>query len=137
MFNNHEIAEYKLNLSNGVLSYKKVNDSKEYKYTVPNVNMFYDDVHKNVLENNSNSTNAKIVYDYKAGATNSWLHVLENVHVARYGTFVTTPKITSSEAKVNIKTNRATRPGILSSFLILKIFFILLFLFACKVSVKN
>lgn len=73
MFNNHEIAEYKLNLSNGVLSYKKVNDSKEYKYTVPNVNMFYDDVHKNVLENNSNSTNAKIVYDYKAGATNSWV----------------------------------------------------------------
>lgn len=73
MFNNHEIAEYKLNLSNGVLSYKKVNDSKEYKYTVPNVNMFYDDVHKNVLENNSNSTNAKIIYDYKAGATNSWV----------------------------------------------------------------
>ena len=73
MFNNHEIAEYKLNLSNGVLSDKKVNDSKEYKYTVPNVNMFYDDVHKNVLENNSNSTNAKIVYDYKAGATNSWV----------------------------------------------------------------
>lgn len=73
MFNNHEIAEYKLNLSNGVLSYKKVNDSKEYKYTVPNVNMFYDDVHKNVLENNNNSENAKIIYDYKAGATNSWV----------------------------------------------------------------
>ena len=73
MFNNHEIAEYKLNLSNGVLSYKKVNDSKEYKYTVPNVNMFYDDVHKNVLENNNNSENAKILYDYKAGATNSWV----------------------------------------------------------------
>lgn len=73
MFNNHEIAEYKLNLSNGVLSYKKVNDEKEYKYTVPNVNMFYDDVHKNVLENNNNSENAKIVYDYKAGASNSWV----------------------------------------------------------------
>ena len=34
-----------------------------------------------------------------------WLHVLEDVHVARYGTYVTTPKITSSQAKVNIKTN--------------------------------
>ncbi len=73
MFNNHEIAEYKLNLSNGVLSYKKVDDDKEYKYTVPNVNMFYDDIHKGVLENNSDSENAKIIYDYKAGATNSWI----------------------------------------------------------------
>ena len=34
-----------------------------------------------------------------------WLHVLEDVHVARYGTYVTTPKITPAEAKVNIKTN--------------------------------
>ena len=34
-----------------------------------------------------------------------WLHVLEDVHVARYGTYVTTPKITSSQAKVNIKTS--------------------------------
>ena len=34
-----------------------------------------------------------------------WLHVLEDVHVARYGTYVTTPKITPTEAKVNIKTS--------------------------------
>lgn len=73
MFNNHEIEEYKLNLSNGLLTYKKVNDEREYKYTVPNVNMFYDDVHKNVLENNSDPDSAKIVYDYKAGAANSWI----------------------------------------------------------------
>jgi len=34
-----------------------------------------------------------------------WLHVLDDVHVARYGTFVSTPKITSSYAKVNVKTS--------------------------------
>lgn len=34
-----------------------------------------------------------------------WLHVLDDVHVARYGTFVTTPKITAAYAKVNVKTN--------------------------------
>lgn len=34
-----------------------------------------------------------------------WLHVREDVHVARYGTYVTTPKITSSQAKVNVKTD--------------------------------
>lgn len=34
-----------------------------------------------------------------------WLHVFDEVHVARYGTFVTTPKITASIAKVNIKTD--------------------------------
>ena len=33
-----------------------------------------------------------------------WLHVLDDVHVARYGTFVTTPKITPSYAKVTVKT---------------------------------
>ena len=73
MFNNHEIAEYRLNLSSGVLEYKKKDDNKEYKYTVPSVNMFYDDIHKLVIENNNNPDSAKIVYDYKAGATNSWL----------------------------------------------------------------
>ena len=34
-----------------------------------------------------------------------WLKVLGDVHVARYGTYVTTPKITSTMAKVNVKTD--------------------------------
>ena len=73
MFKNHEIAEYKLNLSNGLLEYKKTGDDKEYKYTVPSVSMFYDDIHSEVIENNKNASNAKIVYDYKAGTSGSWL----------------------------------------------------------------
>lgn len=73
MFNNHEIAEYQLNLGSGVLQYKKVGDSKEYKYTVPSVNMFYDDIHRSVVENNADSTKQKIVYDYKSGTTTSWI----------------------------------------------------------------
>lgn len=73
MFNNHEIAEYQLNLGSGVLQYKKVGDNKEYKYTVPSVNMFYDDIHRSVVENNADSTKQKIVYDYKSGTTTSWI----------------------------------------------------------------
>lgn len=34
-----------------------------------------------------------------------WLHVLDPVHVDRYGTYITTPKITGDQATVNVETN--------------------------------
>lgn len=34
-----------------------------------------------------------------------WLHILDDVHVARYGTYITTPKITPAYANVNISTS--------------------------------
>ncbi len=74
MFENNEISEYTLNLSSGVLEYKKRDEpDKKYKYTVPNISIFYDDIHIKVLEYNTENPDAKIVYDYNKGAANSWL----------------------------------------------------------------
>lgn len=74
MFNNDEIASYSLNLSSGQLTYTKRGETnRAYKYTVPSVNMFYDDIHEAVLEHNEKYPNDRIIYDYKAGSSNSWL----------------------------------------------------------------
>ena len=74
MFENNEIAEYELNLSSGVLEYKKREEpDKKYKYTVPNISIFYDDIHVKVLEYNEENPDNKIVYDYDKGAANSWI----------------------------------------------------------------
>lgn len=74
MFQNGEIAEYSLNLSNGALEYK-LKDSegdKKEKYTVPNVDIFLNDVHNAVTEYNLENKDAPIKYDYKRGSNNSW-----------------------------------------------------------------
>ncbi len=74
MFQNNEIAEYSLNLGSGVLEYKKRDDSADYKYTVPNINLFNQDVHSFVVEHNkTHEEKDDIVYNYKAGNANSWI----------------------------------------------------------------
>ena len=68
MFEENDIEEYMLNLSNGALQYKIKSDGedKTYRYTVPNVSLFIDDVHNIAKTNN-------VKYNYDAGRTNSWL----------------------------------------------------------------
>ncbi len=72
MFANNEIAEYNLNLGSGVLEYKKRGDSQEYKYTVPNINLFNQDIHARVVEYNLTHDD-DIKFNYKSGNSNSWL----------------------------------------------------------------
>ncbi|MBE6790791.1 MAG: ATP-dependent zinc metalloprotease FtsH [Ruminococcaceae bacterium] len=72
MFTENEIQEYNLNLGSGVLEYKKRDDDKKYKYTVPNINMFNQDIHAYVVEYNKTHED-KINYDYERGNANSWL----------------------------------------------------------------
>ncbi len=72
MFVNNEVSEYTLNLGSGVLEYKLRGDDHKYKYTVPNINMFNQDIHSRVIEYNlANDDN--IVFNYKAGNANSWI----------------------------------------------------------------
>lgn len=53
MFQNNEVSEYTLNLYSGELKYKLRGDDKAiYRYSVPNVSLFQNDVHKSVIENN-------------------------------------------------------------------------------------
>ena len=74
MFANNEVEEYSLNFGSGVLEYKKRGDEQKYKYTVPNINLFNQDIHTYVVEYNlTHEGDDKIIYDYKAGTSNSWI----------------------------------------------------------------
>lgn len=71
-FVNHEVTEYMLNLTSGVLEYKVAGDDTKYEYTVPNVNLFVEDVHEQVMQYNREHPDAPIHADYKSGSPNSW-----------------------------------------------------------------
>ena len=73
MFRNDQVETYELNLSSGLLEYKRRGENTVYKYTVPSVNMFYDDVHVYVMSYNETHPNSKIEFNYKAGSSGSWL----------------------------------------------------------------
>ena len=68
LFEDDDIEEYMLNLSSGVLQYdlKSDGEKKVYKYTVPNVSLFIDDIHETAKSNN-------VKYNYDAGKSNSWV----------------------------------------------------------------
>ena len=68
MFEEDKIAEYTLNLSSGILQYQLRDAEKDtvYRYTVPNVSLFIDDIHDVAKENG-------VEYNYNAGKTNSWI----------------------------------------------------------------
>ena len=70
-FDNHEITAYNLNLTSGVLEYKVVGDETTYEYTVPNVNLFVEDVNGQVMQYNRDNPDAQIQVDYKSGSANS------------------------------------------------------------------
>ncbi len=75
LFNEGKVSEYNLNLSSGALTYKLQGDDKKvYTFTVPNVNLFVDDVHKDVIKFNSENPDNKIKADYVAGSTGQWFY---------------------------------------------------------------
>ena len=73
MFQQNQIEEYKLNLSSGVLEYKKTGDEMSYKYSVPSIALFNSDIHEYVMEYNEENPDKPIKYNYVAGSSNSWL----------------------------------------------------------------
>ncbi len=74
MFKNGEISEFSLDLSSGNLVYKTFAKPKEEKnYSVPSVAYFLDDIRDDVKEYNENHPDKPIVYDYKAGTSNTWI----------------------------------------------------------------
>ncbi len=68
LFDEGKVESYELNLGSGALKYKLKDDTKEYKYTVPNVNIFINDVHENVVEYNRRNPESKVEYNYKSGS---------------------------------------------------------------------
>ena len=74
MFKNGEVSEFSLDLSSGNLVYKTFAKPKEEKaYSVPSVSYFLDDISDDVKAYNEKHPNKPIVYDYKAGTSNTWI----------------------------------------------------------------
>ena len=73
LYRNDKVASYELNLSSGVLTYTLRGENTQRKYSVPSVSLFYEDVHAYVMSYNETHPDAQIIYNYKAGASNSWM----------------------------------------------------------------
>lgn len=71
-FDEGRVTEYELNLNSGAMTYKLEGDEKEYKYTVPNVTVFINDVHEKVHQYNIENPENPIKMNYKAGTPSSW-----------------------------------------------------------------
>ncbi len=73
-FNRGEVTEYSLNLSNGVMEYKlkTTEEGKTEKYTVPNVDIFLNDIHDAVTEYNNENPENPVKYDYVRGSNTYW-----------------------------------------------------------------
>ncbi len=67
------VTEYSLNLSSGALVYKEKDNEVAQKYTVPNVQIFVNDIHPLVSDYNKTNPDTPIKYDYERGGENSWL----------------------------------------------------------------
>ncbi len=71
-FDKGQVTEYEVNLNSGAMTYKLAGDDTTYKYTVPNVNLFINDIHDAVREYNKENPDAPIKDNYKSGTSNSW-----------------------------------------------------------------
>jgi cell division protease FtsH len=72
-FDNEQIAEVDLNMNSGALKFKLKDDETLYKYTVPNVSLFVNDVHEQLREYNKANPDKPVKFDYEAGTSNSWI----------------------------------------------------------------
>ncbi len=74
LFDEFQVTEYNLNLSSGALTYKVKDDPAVKTYTVPNVNLFIEDVHDDIMEYNKQNKDAMIKATYVSGSTGQWIH---------------------------------------------------------------
>ena len=71
-FEKGQVIEYDLNIGTGNLNFK-LKDGTVTKYTVPNVNLFVDDIHEDVVEYNKANPDNPIKYNYVSGASRNYL----------------------------------------------------------------
>ncbi len=91
LFDENKVESFTLNLSSGELKYRLTEDNVEdtdkegaevypHKYTVPNVTIFYEDIHEQIREYNIANPQNPIKVDYNAGSSNSWvINLLPNI----------------------------------------------------------
>ncbi len=75
MIKANEVSELELNLYSGELTYKKRDDGKTYRYTVPNSSLFIEDINDDVWEikEANKGTDKDIEYNLKRGGETSWI----------------------------------------------------------------
>ncbi len=72
-FDNEQISEVDLNMNSGAMTFKLKGDDTLYKYTVPNVSLFVNDVHEQLRAYNVANPDNPIEFDYEAGTSGSWI----------------------------------------------------------------
>ena len=72
-FDQGEVKQYSLNLSSGRLVYTLKGEKEARSYTVPNVELFVNDVHDSVHEYNKKHPDKPIKQNYIAGSSRSWM----------------------------------------------------------------
>ena len=72
-FDQGEVTKYSLNLGSGKLVYTLKGEEEARSYTVPNVELFLNDVHESVHEYNIAHEDKPIEQDYIAGSSRSWM----------------------------------------------------------------
>ena len=72
-FDNGQVTEVDLNMNSGAMTFKLEGEDEIYKYTVPNVNLFINDVHESLREYNQKNPDKPIEFDYKSGSSGSWI----------------------------------------------------------------
>ncbi len=77
LFDEGKVSEYELNIGTGALTYT-LEDGSKGRYSVPNVSMFVNDIHDNVIEyNRSNEADKQIKFNYVSGTSYSmWLQII-------------------------------------------------------------
>ncbi len=73
LFDTNQVEGFDLNLTSGKMEYKLKNDDTVYEYSVPNVNMFLNDINESIREYNKANPDNPIKDDYIEGTSNSWL----------------------------------------------------------------
>ena len=74
LFDEGKVAEYKLNLSSGALTYTLQGEDQARSFSVPSVSLFVEDIHESVIKYNRENPQNKIEADYIAGSTGEWLY---------------------------------------------------------------
>ncbi len=75
-FDKSQVESYELNIGTGALK-MKLSDGNSVKYTVPNVSLFVDDVHDDVVEYNRANPEKAIKYNYVSGASyDIWVQLI-------------------------------------------------------------
>ena len=111
-FDKGQVSEVDLNMNSGAMTFKLEGEDKTYKYTVPNVNLFINDVHEGLREYNQKNPDKPIEFDYEAGTSGSWiLSVLPSLLLTLGLIVLMSVMFRKMNSSINSENNRAMNFG--------------------------